>query len=197
MVKKSVLIILCFLLILQISIPAGASSLPLPYKIRDAVTITFYPSNRFGSTTINHFNEALYEWNRLSNKGRTLMKRSTSTHSLTNYPSKDGVSRIYKNAVGVNEYLARVEPYPGLYEDYITEADININASVAWANSALANHYDVWSVFCHEAGHVLGIDDDYTDSTSLMYKYWSGRMGTTNWRKPKSADIITFNQIYN
>ena len=37
------------------------------------------------------------------------------------------------------------------------ETDVNVNMYFSWSNSVRANRYDVWTVFVHEMGHVMGL----------------------------------------
>lgn len=135
-------------------------------------TISYTPYNGFGTTTISHFNEALWQWN--SNSGRALMNRkATERHYSTNYPTNDGNSYIYAVNTGSDTYVAQNTWRYNTATNVITESDINLNMYHSWANSAQLGKYDVWSVFLHEAGHTAGLADLYSSSysTSVMYGY--------------------------
>lgn len=135
-------------------------------------TISYTPYNGFGTTTISHFNEALWQWN--SNSGLSLMNRkATARHYSTNYPTNDGNSYIYAVNTGSNTYVAENTWRYNTSTNVITESDINLNMYHSWANSAQPGKYDVWSVFLHEAGHTAGLADLYSSSysSSVMYGY--------------------------
>ena len=58
---------------------------------------------------------------------------------------------------------------PGQGAGLLNSADIAINMSFQWANSAQPGKYDFWTVFMHEAGHVVGILDNRTWFGAVMY----------------------------
>lgn len=129
--------------------------------------LIFIPHKDFGSTTIQHFNHACYPWNEASGYG-LVNRAGTTTHSKTNYPTKDGMSAIYRVKAGTGTYVAQCQWYYNSSTNRTTEADININMSYSWANSAVSNCYDVWSVFMHEVGHSVGLNHS-SYSTAVMY----------------------------
>lgn len=130
-------------------------------------TLSFTPYYAFGSTTISHFNEALWQWN--SNSGEPLMNRkATIRHYSTNYPSNDNNCYIYAVNTGTGDYVAQTHYYTS--GSVMVAPDINMNMYYSWANSAQPNAYDVWSVFLHEAGHAAGLSHS-SSSSAVMYKY--------------------------
>lgn len=126
--------------------------------------LTFIPYSGFGSTTVTHFNHACYPWNEAS--GFSLVRRDATTrHSKTAYPLRDGMNAIY--AVTVSDtYVAQCTWYYS--GNYVIEADINLNMSYRWANSAQSGCYDVWSVFMHEVGHSVGLGHS-SEQSAVMY----------------------------
>ena len=50
----------------------------------------------------------------------------------------------------------------------VLEADILINTYLPFSNGGASNTYDTWTVFIHEAGHVLGLDHSWV-ADSVMY----------------------------
>ena len=89
----------------------------------------------------------------------------------TDYPGNgryDGNSKVYRVHAGTNgTYVAQMTPGEGA--GLLTSADIAINMSFQWANSAQPGKYDFWTVFMHEAGHVVGIADNDILPNSVMY----------------------------
>lgn len=106
----------------------------------------------------------MYEWN--AALGKNFLQVSGS-HSKTNYPSEDGISRIYKVAAGKDYVAQNTRLPPGQF--YFFESDVNINSSYNWANSAQPSCYDTNSVFLHEMGHSVCINHSQT-TDAVMYK---------------------------
>ena len=159
------LLLVAVLTLASITTPALAYK-SLGFKITS--TITFVPYNGFTSTSIAHMGEAVRKWNTAA--GSTLMKISSSTHSVTTG---------YPNTYDRNNYIYRIDVGPGYVgeccyvysaDGVLRQADININVYYPFANSAQPNCYDLYSVFIHEAGHAAGLDDnDSLNTTSVMY----------------------------
>lgn len=128
--------------------------------------IRYIPHEGYGTTSISHINEALYQWNEAMDDW--LLSRDPVTRTdYTDYPKQDGINKIYHQTAFAPVYVGENTLYFGV--DTIIESDININMYYAWANSAQPGKYDVWSVILHEAGHTIGLDDHEADSSSVMY----------------------------
>lgn len=136
-----------------------------PYKI--STPLTFIPHENFGSTSISHFNDALYQWNHQA--GKTLMTRhATNRHNSNSYPQSDGNNRIYRKGVGTGPYLAQARTRYNTLTKNVIESDINMNISYPFTNGAEFGKFDVWTVFLHEAGHSAGLDHSSV-TTAVMY----------------------------
>lgn len=119
-------------------------------------TWTFDVSSKISSRSMQDFDSAFSVWNAAA--GKTLLKRSSQTHSLVSYPSEDGVCQVYKELAG-STYLGQTHyhyDYSSSPRVYLS-ADINMNAGQSFSNDQQSGYYDVWSVFLHEAGHVIGL----------------------------------------
>lgn len=135
--------------------------------------ITFIPNSQFGATSKSHMREAVEKWNVAA--GSTKMSVSTTTHSqTTGFPRRDDKCYVYRINTGTNDYIAACKSYRNVF-GYLYEADININVYYAFANSAQAGCYDLYSVFLHETGHAMGLADLYGsgDTAKVMYGYSS------------------------
>lgn len=162
-----------------------------PYKI--STPITFIPHENFSSTSVSHFNEALYQWN--TQAGKTLMTRHvTSRHKGSSYPESDGISRIYRKGVGTGAgtYVAQATTRYNLVTKNVLESDINMNVSYPFANSAQPNKFDVWTVFLHEGGHSAGLEHSGV-TTAVMYE--SVKRNHLN-RSLSADDKAGINKIY-
>lgn len=92
------------------------------------------------------------------------MKRYINRHYKTSYPNYDGMNAIYRVNVGA-DYLAQTTWWRHNGTNIISEADININMYYPYANSAQPGKFDTWTVFIHEAGHVIGLNhSEYTEA---------------------------------
>jgi len=160
--------------ILTVAMVFGCLSL-LPAKVkayslngrRITSTQTYIPYSGFGSTTITHFNHAMYQWNHYS--GQNLMNRSsTITHSRTDYPNDDGKNYIYAKNTGTTDYVGQTTTYYNTSTGVAKSSDINLNMYYSWANSAQPGKFDVWTVFLHETGHAAGMGHS-SNSSAVMY----------------------------
>lgn len=165
-------------------------------KLNTDYDFVMIPHEGFGSTTISHFNEALWQWNRPL--GFTLMSRSaTQRHNDTGFPKNDDQAYIYRESntsvMGPGQ-ARRYRSNP--FSSVLRSADILINTAFKFTNSSSpkSNEYDTWTVFLHEAGHVAGLDHHPAGfaSSSVMVPHDPG--GTHRYLQ--SDDISGIQAIY-
>lgn len=155
--KRSLSFLLVIVLTITVSsVPTGAYVLDSHKVLKH---INLIPHSGFGTETIAHFNEACYEWNKLSNK-YTLQRSATQRHNETNFytmlpgPRSNRIYRVAnKSDLGPGQTRLKINSIKQL-----ETTDININMAFAFSNGGLKNTYDVWTVFVHELGHVVGLD---------------------------------------
>lgn len=185
-----VLMIYCFPTISSAAVPLTGS------KMNKLNTMTYYVHEKFGKTTFQHMNDALYLWNKAS--GYSLLRRDPkSRHNRSDYlnnTSLDKKSLVYR--VPVEEsYIAqnRVRSSNGI----VYESDINFNMNKKFANSAVKDCYDVFSIFLHESGHTVGLGDatSKSDNTAVMYGDWTSRKNTITYRSLKNQDSTALKKI--
>lgn len=153
--------------------------------------ITFIPNSQFGTTSKTHMGYAVGKWNTAA--GSTKMSVSTTTHSeSTGYPRRDDKCYIYRINTGGTDYVAQCASYRNSF-GYLYEADININVYYAFANSAQANCFDLYSVFLHETGHAMGLADLYnsSDAEKVMYGYMKRNTEKRNLTADDQAGIAS------
>lgn len=184
------LLLIAALTLASITTPALAYK-PLGFKITS--TITFVPYRGFTSTSIAHMGEAVGKWNTAA--GSTLMKISSSTHSLTTgYPNtNDRKNYIYRIDVGPG-YVGEC-CYVYSADGVLRQADININVYYPFANSAQPGCYDLYSTFVHEIGHAVGLADLYDSAYSSSLMYYKGSPGVEK-RNLTTDEINGIRSIY-
>lgn len=52
----------------------------------------------------------------------------------------------------------------------VLESDINFNMCHKFANVAVSDHYDVFSVFLHESGHTVGLEHSQYGIAVMWYE---------------------------
>lgn len=127
----------------------------------------------------------------------TLVTRSSQTHSNSSFPLKNSANQITAIAKGVTSQIMLTNltqvKVSGLTR-YNTEVDININTSYPWATNGDSKAYDVQNCFTHELGHLLGLDDELSKSSSTMYV--QAGIGETAKRTLAADDISGLKAIY-
>lgn len=161
-----VFLVVCFMM------PEASAYSFAGYQIDPFTTINLTPHYQFSSQSISDMNDALYQWNASSGRSVKLLTRSaTSTHNITE-PKKDNTNAIIRKSIGTKYPVGTTYVWYGSL-GYVTEVDMIINTSYNFANSAVSGCYDFYSIFLHEAGHAVGLDDLYSvmQSNRVMYGY--------------------------
>ncbi len=141
------------------------------YQIRKDGGFYGYPAyvkcySGFTQETINAVHNGCNAWNTAN--GSPLVYRNTATHSNTVYPDNNGVNEITRGYRGTCKYVMQTQ-YVRYDNSYIYEADIDIN--VSWDFGTASTSYNTLTAITHELGHALGLADELTLTTSMMYKY--------------------------
>ena len=117
--------------------------------------------------------------------------------------AKDGVSRIVYAPIttaGFEDALAITIAYAEPDSGAIAEADVIINSKYTFGvlangtNPACASVYDVQDVITHEAGHVYGLGEDYSNTTTTMYV--SSEKCETHKRELSPGDTQAMSALY-
>ena len=175
---------------------ASVSDFTNGYKLSGKSLFTFIPHADFGDTSISHFNNALYQWNACLPTGVSGMNRSpTSRHTDTTYPRQDNINRIYRVANFSKTYVAQTTSWLNKSSKIRIEADINLNMRYKWSNGASSDTYDVWTVFLHEAGHVMGLRDLADIDYINRVMYYASTLGEKK-RSVTSEERTLIQQIY-
>lgn len=126
----------------------------------------------FGIDTKLGQQRAIAQWNVAT--AVNCLAMSPVEHIYQNYPQNNGVSAVYSTnmydpGIVAQNTIWSFGPVPRI----IFESDINYNAGVPLSNGAVPGRYDCESVFLHEVGHTVGINDTYdaADSAKVMYGY--------------------------
>ncbi len=142
----------------------------LGHRLKGDKDFVFTPYEGFSSATIAQINHAFYEWNKYLPSGVHGVKREpTLRHNLSVFPNRDGRNLIYRCNEGPG-FLGATYRRVFNYDGTLLESDIVANTYYNFANSGIADHYDIYSLFVHEAGHVLGFADmdDGIYTSSIM-----------------------------
>lgn len=128
----------------------------------------------------------------------SLVFRGTDS-TVTTYPYENNRNDITKGDRGSGEYLMQTyytTHYYSFGKWYISEADIdiNVNSSMPWGNDGASNHYDIQNCITHELGHLLGLDEENSQTESTMY--YEADLGETKKRSLAQDDINGLNVIY-
>ena len=149
----------------------------------------------FSSSINSAISSACSEWNGAG--AGTLVTRSGSTHSNTQYPLKNGANQIThinmgKNNMMMDTRLTEVTIVGSVA--YNKEVDINVNTAYPWSTTGDSNAYDFQNCFTHELGHLLGLNDENSKSDSTMYSVTS--VGETKKRTLAQDDKNGIGVIY-
>lgn len=171
--KKCISRICCATIVLGMFSTTAQAYRLFDYRLKSS--LVYVPYSGFAELTRQQFNDALYVWNCELPNGIT-MTRSVSTHnSAPDVIPQDGRNYIYRlpELDANNSYIAQnrvIDDGKWLGTPAVVESDINFNVNKKFANSAKAGCYDVQTVFLHETGHTLGLDDISSPKLAVMYK---------------------------
>ena len=151
--------------------------------------------NGFSSSINSAISNACAAWNGAG--AGTLVRRSGSTHSNTQFPLKNGANQITHSNMGKNKTmmdtrLTEVKIIGTVA--YNTEVDINVNTAYPWSTTGDPYAYDFQNCFTHELGHLLGLNDENSKSDSTMYSVTA--LGETKKRTLAQDDKNGIGAIY-
>jgi hypothetical protein len=157
------------------------------------------PLNTFDASSITAMKNAAKEWN---GAGAGTLISIGSTTSNTQYPNDNDKNEVTKGNRGTNKYLMQTTAtttgweWVGLWPVHaIYEADIDVNTSHPWSNTPNGNSttYDVWNVFTHELGHLLGLDHSNVTGATMIS---GSSLGTIYKRDIHEDDIKGIKDLY-
>lgn len=135
----------------------------------------------FSSSVNSAISSACSAWNGAG--AGTLVTRSASTHSNTQYPLKNSANEITHGNLGKTTDMIDIavtnRKVIGLI-NYHTEVDLIINTYYPWSTTGDPHAYDLQSCMTHELGHLLGLNDETSKTDSTMYSVT--KVGETNKR---------------
>ena len=182
--KQFVSIILAVICLLSSSISAYAYGFTSGGKF-NSVPITFYVNTGTNSKYITDFQNALNTWN---NAGFGTLFVYGGTRAVLTATSMDSVNGVTFVNRGSTVALANTTIYCDS-SGTIYEANIEVNTHYTFkctSDSLLVNGYDMQSMFTHELGHALGLDESmYIDATM----YFNMPINETKKRTLHSDDI--------
>lgn len=191
--RKILAVFVCVALFFSVVTTAYASGYGLLNHVIDT-PIAFVPHSGFNSTSVAHMDEAIGKWNTAIGEYAMFIVYSWTHLEATGYPNKDGLNYIYRMDVG-EDYLAQCYFWWNGLTGKLTQCDININMYYSWANGAVQNSYDLYSVFLHETGHTAGLADIYDDAYQSVVMYGYSDPNTMK-RNLTSYDIAGINELY-
>ena len=147
-----------------------------------SVPVNVYADSSFDATYISQLQQAISAWN--STRVGTVL-RYVGTIRNPYMVNGIGVTKAPISTAGTvgNTVLT----YTG---STINKAVVTLNSNLSFNNGATTSGtYYLKSVFMHELGHALGLDDN-SDSSSIMYRYYTGRTALS------SGDINDLDSLY-
>lgn len=154
---------------------------------------TVYAHSGLSTETKNAIYNACQQWN-WAGAGAVVTK-NINDHSTVQYPYKNSRNEITKGTrgTGADSYIMETSTLNNS-SGYAVEADIDINVSYTWGNDGASFAYDVGNAMTHEVGHLLGLDENYSDTEVTMY-YTAGP-GETKKRTIEQDDKNGINFLY-
>ena len=192
--KKKVLSTVFIVIIISACLFSTAFAYTLSgYKVQN--NLIYKPNNTIGQLSLVHMSDALGKWN--SSAGKGILMLSSITHNMYNYPMRDNQNYVYKMNTGTSAYVAQNSIWYNSATKIILESDIVFNMYYPYANNPNPGTalYDTYSIFLHEAGHTVGLDDLYNASDSAKVMYGIASPGTMK-RNLHSDDVSGAQHIY-
>ncbi len=147
-----------------------------------SVPVKVYADSSFNATYISQLQQAIAAWN--STRVGTVL---TYAGTIRNPYMVNGIG-VTKAPISTAGTVGNtVLTYTG---STINKAVVTLNSNLTFNNgSTTSGTYYLKSVFMHELGHALGLDDNY-DSSSIMCGYYTGSTSLS------SLDINDLDSLY-
>ena len=184
MTHKIMSFVVCMIMMLSMLNISASASTTYGYGFASK-PITIYATSNLNSTEVSQLKEAIAVWN--STRVGTVLVYGGQKNLSTMFWLSDGQNGVIKTAIADNNTGVTSTKYNGTN---IIEADIAINSNLTYNNgSTTGGTYYLKSVFVHELGHFLGLDDNF-DSSSVMYFSYTGRTALS------ASDINDLDSLY-
>lgn len=165
----------------QVSSKENSTRAVFGYKW-SSVPVNVYADSSFDATYISQLQQAISVWN--STRVGTVLRYAGTT---PNPYMVNGIG-VTKAPISTAGTVANtVTTYTG---NTINKAVVTLNSNLSFNNGATTSGtYYLKSVFMHELGHALGLDDN-SDSSSIMCGYYTGITALS------SGDINDLDSLY-
>ncbi len=181
--KKLFVLVLMFTLLTSTYLkPVNAATYQICGYQWPSSSISYYYDNYNSSRFKSFLNDAASVWNSSGvSKARLSYNYGSGVYCTEGYypnAQDDGWSYIYWDSKGI-----------------ITSASILINTA---ATTTWNNDYALKSVFVHEFGHILSLDENWPLECVMNTYTWGylSRYGTFGIYKPQPVDVAAINTVY-
>ncbi len=172
-------LITIFFVIVSVFIYPSTANAVVGESKQKYLPIKIYATNQLNQNEIYSLQSAISEWNSIG-KGQIIIYGGVL--SGVPVPKIDMINTVGKDYFAGNLEYARTVGRAA--NGYITECDIVLNTNSSYASKNLK------SIFMHELGHCLGLDDNTISTTSIMYLAYSGLTSISSY------DIQDINYLY-